>query len=139
MRYPRNIIGLQFGMLTVVERCPEPHISKGGKTDSLFLCKCECGKEKAVRRSCLTYGSTRSCGCNTLSQRNDLTGKRFGFLTVLKRSDIPITYRDGQKRSRWICRCDCGNLHEATRTDLVKGRVRSCGCFRLRQRIILGE
>ena len=139
MKYPRDLTGQKFGKLTVTGKSPEKYVAPNGRTDSIFYCHCDCVKESDVRRSQLLTGRTKSCGCNGFSQRNDLTGIRFGFLTVLKRSDIPITYRDGKKRSRWICKCDCGNVHEATRTDLVKGKVRSCGCSRSRQRTILGE
>lgn len=35
----------------------------------------------------------------------DLTGQRFGMLTVLEPAEIG---KRGVKR--WLCRCDCGNL-----------------------------
>lgn len=57
---------------------------------------------------------------------DDLTGKRFGMLTVIKRSDKPG--KAGQS-ARWICKCDCGNLHEAYSHCLKKGGVKSCGCL----------
>lgn len=54
----------------------------------------------------------------------DLTGKRFGRLTVIKRSE-----RKG-KNTYWICRCDCGAITEATTTKLKKGHTKSCGCYK---------
>ena len=33
----------------------------------------------------------------------DLTGKRYGKLTVIER-----IYKTGNKRTSWRCKCDCG-------------------------------
>lgn len=49
--------GQRFGRLTVIEYAG----SKNYKT--LWLCKCDCGKEKVVKGQDLKRGSTRSCGC----------------------------------------------------------------------------
>lgn len=46
-----------FSRLTVLS-----YAGKRGH-DSLWLCRCSCGKEKKVRYSGLTRGSTTSCGC----------------------------------------------------------------------------
>jgi len=57
--------------------------------------------------------------------RNNLVGKKFGWLTVLKDS--------GKRRFGhiiWICICECGNIHEAVGNDLARGRMKSCGCLR---------
>ena len=53
----------------------------------------------------------------------DLTGKRFGKLTVVKR---------GQTKSnhvRWECACDCGNTTESRVDALRNGTAKSCGCL----------
>lgn len=54
----------------------------------------------------------------------DLTGQKFGRLTVLSR------YEENNRRyAQWLCKCDCGNT-KIVRTDLLKsGGVRSCGCI----------
>lgn len=56
---------------------------------------------------------------------NDLTGQRFGMLTVLapteKRMDCGCVV--------WKCRCDCGNLAEVSARRLIRGKVKSCGCL----------
>ena len=38
----------------------------------------------------------------------DLTGQRFGRLTVLRLCEEPYISPSGKKTRRWICRCDCG-------------------------------
>lgn len=54
----------------------------------------------------------------------DLTGKRFGRLTVVSRAS-PI----GIKRVRWAAQCDCGNETEVDGAHLRSGHTRSCGCL----------
>ena len=49
----------------------------------------------------------------------DLTGTRFGKLTVL-------AYDACEKK--WKCRCDCGNSADVRATLLVSGHTASCGC-----------
>ena len=54
----------------------------------------------------------------------DLTGQKFGRLTVIK--------RDGYKAGRvaWLCSCECGNTITATQNNLSRGCTKSCGCLR---------
>lgn len=55
----------------------------------------------------------------------DMTGLRFGLLTVVSRADVP---KRGQDTSaRWNCLCDCGKNFLATRRRLQQGGTRSCG------------
>ena len=54
----------------------------------------------------------------------DLTGHRFGFLTVVSRGKS----RNGI--SYWNCICDCGKETTVARTSLVQGHTKSCGCYR---------
>lgn len=51
----------------------------------------------------------------------DLTGRQFGELTVLWRTEN----RNG--RTCWVCRCSCGRLHTATAHNLKNNHIRSCG------------
>ena len=63
----------------------------------------------------------------------DLTGQRFGRLTVLGRAE------NRNKRVYWKCKCDCGKDIIASRNDLRSGDSQSCGCLNkdiLRQRSI---
>lgn len=55
----------------------------------------------------------------------DLTGQRFGKLTVLRRAENYVR-PNGHKESTWVCCCECGDEITATRTNLK--RARSCGC-----------
>ena len=54
----------------------------------------------------------------------DLTGQKFGRLTVLK-------YIKSTKTGKpiWLCECDCGNKKEILGESLLSGNTRSCGCI----------
>ena len=52
----------------------------------------------------------------------DLTGQRYGKLTVLRPAD-----NIGSKTA-WLCRCDCGRELVARTAHLRGGHVTSCGC-----------
>ena len=60
----------------------------------------------------------------------DLTGKRFGKLTVIKRIEN-YTAPSGATCARWECQCDCGNTITSTATPLRSGRIKSCGCYHM--------
>lgn len=49
----------------------------------------------------------------------DLTGQKFGLLTVVKR--IP------SNRVRWLCLCECGKTKEVASFHLRAGSIKSCG------------
>lgn len=54
--------------------------------------------------------------------RSDITGQRFGKLTVKR-----FVRADDSGRAFWKCKCDCGRICEKRGTDLRTGRVKSCG------------
>lgn len=59
----------------------------------------------------------------------DLSGRRFGIITVLKflkRKKIP-----SGTRGYWLCKCDCGTERGIAGTSLRAGRTKSCGCVNL--------
>lgn len=102
-----DLTGKRFGRLVVLEKAE----SRNGKT--YWKCRCDCGNEKEIYGFALTSGHTNSCGClksETTSKKNrdsveDLTGKKFGRLTVIKRNG----YANGKRKlPTWLCQCDCG-------------------------------
>lgn len=60
----------------------------------------------------------------------DLTGQRYGMLTVVSLTD----QRNGYGRLLYRCRCDCGGERLATRANLERGEITSCGCLSHRAR-----
>mgnify|MGYP006055992023 FL=1 len=55
----------------------------------------------------------------------DLTGQRFGYLTVIKKAG-----KNKSDKILWLCKCDCGNEKICIGNDLITGRTKSCGCLR---------
>jgi hypothetical protein len=55
----------------------------------------------------------------------DLTGMRFERLVVQNRDKMSY----GEKNSRWICKCDCGNFKSIRGKHLKDGLIKSCGCL----------
>lgn len=122
-----DITGQRFGRLTVVERDMN---RRGG--NAYWLCKCDCGNPtlRSVRGVDLRAGKTTSCGCKNIERckatGEDLTGQRFGFLTVLQIGEK----HEGNRHRHWICRCDCGNITQPIPSDNLKsGNTTSCGCI----------
>jgi hypothetical protein len=56
----KNILGLKFGRLTVVERGPN---TAGGSARWYCRCECSSGKRPLVVAGALRNGTTQSCGC----------------------------------------------------------------------------
>lgn len=61
-----------------------------------------------------------------MSRPIDLSGKRYGRLTVIRRADKKDT---NNSRAYWECVCDCGNKTVVYRSNLTSGKTTSCGCF----------
>lgn len=53
----------------------------------------------------------------------DLTGQRFGRLAVLQKD------KPKNKRTIWLCKCDCGNEVFVEAYNLKTGHTQSCGCL----------
>ena len=121
-----DLTGEKYGNLTVIGRC-------GGKSRYLtWECECACGNRIQADSRQLRSGAVMSCGCMRKPEEqarggrkaNDLTGRRYGKLTVLKR----VENMKGQVM--WKCRCDCGQITIASSHGLNTGSKKSCGCLR---------
>ena len=61
-----------------------------------------------------------------MSQRIDLSGQRFGRLTVIR-----YDHTGKYGKAWWLCECDCGNKDVITLGESLKqGKTISCGCYR---------
>lgn len=133
MAAPKDLTGQKFGRLTVLRLDQRKYLSPAGKPTRRWICRCDCGKELSVLQNALTgKNGTRSCGCSrrdTMRQiGHDLTGKRFGRLTVLREIDLEAPEDNGTRRG-WICQCDCGKQIVSTQKRLELDGLKSCGCL----------
>lgn len=123
-----ELIGQRFGKLTVTE-------DSGQRSGAsvLWRCTCDCGGEVLAKRYQLLSGNLTDCGYiprqyASKKQAEDLTERRFGELTVLRRAE-----NDKSGKVCWVCRCDCGNELDVCTGSLLHGLTRSCGCWNREQ------
>ena len=116
--------GVPDSKITVLER------DKSKKTNvARWICRCECGRIFVADGTKIRNGWTKSCGClqkeiTSKRTRADLTGQQFGNLIAIE----PLgTYGH---TVLWKCQCKCGNIKEATSSNLLSGQTRSCGCLK---------
>lgn len=116
------LIGKRFGNLVPIERLQE----RNQHGNVLYQCKCDCGNLHIATASNLSNNLVKSCGCRKFQSRSiDLLGRRFGNLVVIEKLPRPTKRNAHQK---WLCKCDCGRICEASSTQLNQGRKVSCGC-----------
>lgn len=68
-----------------------------------------------------------------MAKKIDLTGQKFGRLTVIKRNG------SRNQKSLWECECECGNHTYVTADKLKSGKTRSCGCIAIERIINLNK
>lgn len=59
----------------------------------------------------------------------DLTGKKFGRLTVVSLKQKASRIDGKQKPTKWLCLCDCGKEKAVNPSNLKSGFTQSCGCL----------
>lgn len=123
--------GFESGLLTVIQKADNIGVW------SAHLCLCSCGRQVKVKTSMLYRGKVKSCGClktmialaHSVSDCKDITGKKYGKLTVLER-DYSKIGDDKSTVSWWICLCDCGNIKSIRKTYLSSNvKNKACGCM----------
>lgn len=105
-----NILNNRYGKLIVAEKLP----------NNRWRCICDCGGEIILRNGQLSSGSISSCGC---SKREDLTDQKFGMYTFVRWDS------DKNKKTYWLCRCDCGTEKVVRSQSVKSGETKSCGCY----------
>lgn len=129
-------IGKKFNRLTILgideDKRQEQIQQNKSKIRKYYKCQCDCGNIVSIRSDNVISGHAQSCGCwrkdnNREMSKNrikDLTGQRFGKLTVIKLAE------DYKRCSgvKWICQCDCGNIVSVYSSNLNRLHTTSCGC-----------
>lgn len=136
-----NEQGNKYGRLLVVSKAAT--FKQGNKTLARWNCSCDCGIMCVVFGTDLRTGHVKSCGClkkqmaiENCKKHSDSVigsvaensvnevGNRYGRLEIVEA--LPTKH----KKSRWLCKCDCGKFKNATGDSLRQGKVKSCGCLR---------
>ena len=97
------------------------------KDTTAWLCQCQCGNQLII--DVHNWQKTKSCGCSKAkatqkrydSLRQEMIGQVFTYLTVKD-------YTIHDQKAYYECECKCGNTIWATRTQLISGQIKSCGC-----------
>ena len=119
-----EMIGQTFSHLKVIDI-----FSREKQKGYSYKCVCSCGKEKIFLGRELRSGHVKSCGSclkkeNWEHKRENLEGKRYGYLTVLN------FCKTNSKRAFWNCLCDCGKTCVVSGHDLTGDKIHSCGCLK---------
>ena len=125
-----DLTGKIFGRLTVIGLDQQKSTPKR----KYWICKCECGNIKSIRKdSLITINNpTISCGCYNDERKRethhykDISGQRYGLLVAIQ----PCYRLSTQGKMYWRCKCDCGSIIEVINQDLFNGHTTSCGCNR---------
>lgn len=62
----------------------------------------------------------------------DVVGKKFNNLKVL---GIVDEHPGNGKHIKLICKCGCGKITYPTKTEVINGRIKSCGCLAIEKTI----
>lgn len=73
----KNIIGNKYNKLTVLS-FSHYHKQPNGDNKEYYVCLCDCGKQKIVRKDMLIYGGVKSCGC-LLYEKSKENNKKHGL------------------------------------------------------------
>ena len=129
-------IGKQYGNWLVLSRndaASEEYSKKQNHKRNCWNCECICCKALEVKNDYTLQDAERHHRehCQNC-QGEDLTGKKFGRLTVRCRSP-----RIEYGKRFWICDCECGGVveHETGHLNSKQG-PKSCGCL---QKEIAGQ
>jgi len=106
--------GNRYGKWVVIRR-----VENSRNYGAYWLCRCDCGTERAIQGGSLRRGASQSCRCLP-----EMKGQKFGRLMVIQREG---TNKRGE--STWFCECSCGNQVVVIGTKLRSGNTRSCGCL----------
>lgn len=139
----KDLTGMRFCKLIVL------HVDeKRSKNKKIYwICKCDCWNERSVQSTSLTRkkGSVKSCGCLRNSKEakekakitresypKDITGLKFGRLTVLEKTNMKSTRKSDNGAYLWKCQCDCENktiCYYSRYSLITPNGVKSCGCL----------
>ena len=124
-----DLTGETFERLTVKQR--SEYAGRGREVYWDVVCSCNPTQEFSVNGCSLRSGRTKSCGClqRSVGKGNvvDLTGRKFGRLTVISRAGSYKLAKMSQ--ATWNVKCDCGIEKVVKGSVMTRGDTQSCGCL----------
>lgn len=117
---PTDIIGKRFGKLVVVKYLGRKHIGKSERIEPIYLCECDCGNTKEIRRHSLVSSGTSSCGCYKNNPHFNRRVGRFNKHASLKLLSIK---QGAAKRGLEY------KLDDSYATSLINSNCYYCGCL----------
>ena len=87
----RDLTGLKFGNLTALA----PTTARSGSKAIMWLCRCDCGKEKQISSVKLNAGETKSCGCQKYKRKPRLSKGESGL------NSLWIKYKGAAKKRNY--------------------------------------
>ena len=125
-----NLVGQKFNKLFVLRELDKEERKSNKRI--LFLCQCDCGKERIVSGTSLKNGAIKSCGCTRKAKKrlaSSMIGETFNGNVVMRESDLSDPRNVNGKRN-WICICECGNEFITTTELITSNRITGCGCYK---------
>jgi hypothetical protein len=123
MPAPDNLRGQTFGELTVLSRAPNNSLKQ-----TMWRCRCLCGKIVVVAAAKLKRGTRFSCNSRTHVPK-PRKGAKFGKLTIV--AIVGLVAKFGSRRRLTVrASCECGGEWTGPFDSLRKGNTASCGCMR---------
>lgn len=130
-----NLLNQTFGKLKVIEET-----DKRKNKSVVWKCQCACGNTiEASTKELRSDGIIQCPDCGRKREPNkqlleNIIGKKFNHLTVLNK-----TQKVKSGKILYQCECDCSehNIVYVSRTDLINGHTKSCGC--LRRKLNVGD
>ena len=127
MSFPRNLTGMQFHELTVIELADfrlQRH--------RVYKCRCSCDKICYVRSNRLTTGNTKSCGHLKRQKARSNNKKRIDFQGQQIDDFIVDMYSNNDKKTHsavWRCHCvRCGAIRYLQAYQLRGHYKTKCDC-----------
>lgn len=115
----KDIIGKTFSDLTISE-----YLGKNDKKQHIYKAACQCGNIVEVLYGSVVNSDRKSCGkCRRTTIPKDLTGQKFGMLTVLEKGP-----NLSSNKTSFKVKCDCGVEKYVKTSNLISGKSKSCGC-----------
>ena len=127
--------GVPDSRLTVIKQV-EDKVLSNNEHKAQWLCKCSCGNTRVVLGRKLRNGEITHCGCQKKTTAKDISNQIFGLLIAKERNGS-----DSSHKALWLCKCECGKEITVRASDLIAGKIVSCGCLKtkLMSKNLVGE